>query len=95
MTTANPIIVIDAYLRQDGGSLKPGRVALEFADHYHTGRKTWWMAGTIIELGKPSKTELRGWSDLDDGPAIEMPPLVIPALGVLAMSRIEYPDEIA
>jgi hypothetical protein len=92
---SNPIIAIDAYLRLPGGTLKPGRVALEYADHYRTGRKTWWLAGTIIELGKPSHTELRGWSDLDDGPAIKMPPLVIPALGLLAMSRVEHPDELA
>jgi hypothetical protein len=87
------IIAIDAYLRQDGGSLKPGKVALEYADHYRTGRKSWWLAGTIIELGKPSHTELRGWSDLHDGAALDMPPLVIPTISVLAMSRIEHPDD--
>ncbi len=86
------MIVIRAYLRRPGGALKRGSAAVEFVDRYNLGRAKWWLHGTIVELGAPRYTEIVGQNELDDGPAMELAPLVIPAVEILRMSQIEHPE---
>lgn len=82
------MIVINAYLRRPAGALKRGHAAVELTE-VRGARCIWTLHGTIIELGVPRHAEIVDENPLDDGPAMELAPLIIPAGELVRMARIE------